>query len=100
MPETKPRDINMQAMPSSSNEETVKFSGQTEFQIHIRHRPTLRGLNKLRDFTEYKLRKHVDESGDAVAKLKRSSMLSDYIKGNIAVCWKRGVPHYYPIKKR
>lgn len=100
MPEIKRKDLNMQAMPTSSSEETLNFHEQTEFQIHISHRPILRGNKKLRDFTEYKLRQYINVSGDAITKLKRSSMLFDYVKGNIAICWKRGIPHYYAIKKR
>lgn len=49
------------------------------------------------DYTEKKLVRKIEETRDAQKKLLLVAMLKDYTEGQIAVSWKRGVPHYTKI---
>lgn len=89
-------------MAEQNDEENgiAKLLNQTTYQIHIRHRASLRyHLPQLLDFTEAKLLKNIKNSPDPILKLKHAALLQDYLDGKIAVCWKQGMPYFLKIKK-
>lgn len=67
----------------------------TDFQLHVG-----RGTNKnVVDFTERKLIGYALRTKDAQQRLTLMAMVEDYVKGNIAVAWKRGSPVYIRVTK-
>jgi len=66
----------------------------TEFQLH--------GGSSFRnvvDFTERKLLRYANKANDPQQKLVLMAMIDDYLKGNIAVAWRKGQPVYVKVTK-
>lgn len=78
----------------------VKPGECTEFQLHKSQRNVFDGImNVVIDYTEHRLRKHIEKIKDAQQKLILSALLIDYISGNVAVAWKRGLPVWVKVSK-
>ena len=90
----------MNVMPATRNPNDTGFGlSQTEFQIHIMHRISLKeNLKHLIDFTEHKLIKY-SMNIFGVDRLNVMALIMDYRDGKVAVCWKRGKPHYIHVKR-
>lgn len=51
------------------------------------------------DYTQRKLEKYVETIDDAQQKMVLYALLHDYVKGDVAIAWKRGQPVYVKITK-
>lgn len=74
---------------------------RTEFQLHISQFQSYRANKEvLRDFTETKLLRYLEEvSYDPEKKTLVSALIEDYRSGKIAVAWKHGEPVYVRMTK-
>jgi hypothetical protein len=90
----------MNAMSATRNPDAASLGpNQTEFQIYVGSRSLLKdGLHKLLDFTEHKLLRYA-ENVFGTEKLNVMVLITEYRKGNVAVCWKHGKPHYIQVKR-
>jgi hypothetical protein len=78
----------------------IKPGECTEFQMHKSQQMAFAGLMHLViDFTEHKLRRHIEKVKDAQQKLTLVALLNDYIIGSVAVAWKRGQPIWIRVSK-
>lgn len=67
----------------------------TDFQLHMG-----KGAGKnIIDFTERKLLGYAMKTKDPQQKLTLMAMVDDYVKGNIAVAWKRGQPVWLRVTR-
>lgn len=81
----------MYAMSIPHNNESI-LKKKTEFQIFSAND------RKIIDFTEFRLRRYINQTSSIVNKLKRSALYDDYIRGAVAIQWCEGKPKYIPIK--
>lgn len=78
----------------------IKPGECTEFQLHKSQQTVFIGvLYKIFDFTEYKLRRHIDAVKDAQQKLVLIALLHDYTLGQVAIAWKKGQPVWIKVQK-
>lgn len=78
----------------------MKPGESTDFQLHKSQLTIFSGiLRKVFDYTEYKLRKHINVVKDEQQKLTLRELLRDYIAGNVAVAWKKGQPIWIKVSK-
>jgi len=78
----------------------IKPGESTEFQLHKSQQTIFSGiLNRIVDFTEHRLRRHIETVKDTQQKLTLIALLQDYITGNVAVAWKRGQPIWIKVSK-
>ena len=86
--------LNMKTRGNSN----IPLSECTEFTMHISQKiEFLNSKKKLIDYTEYRLRKYIEKVKDKQQELILNVMLVDYIKGNIAVAWRKGQPVYVNV---
>lgn len=72
----------------------------TEFTMHVSQKTEFAvAKKKLIDYTEYRLRNYIDTVDDKQQKLVLTTMLADYLRGFIAVAWRRGQPVYLKVTK-
>lgn len=73
---------------------------RTEFQLHKSQLTVFNGiLNKICDYSEYKLACYIDETIDKQQKLILIALLRDYKLGHIAIAWKHGKPVWIKVVK-
>ena len=78
----------------------VKVGETTEFHLHKSQYTIFTGiLHLVADYTEYKLKKCINEAVDKQQKNVLLKLLKDYIAGNVAVAWKRGQPVWVMVSK-
>ena len=78
----------------------IPISECTEFTMHISQKTEFaNSRQKLVDYTEHKLRKYIEKIRDKQQELILNVMLVDYVKGNIAVAWRKGQPVYVNVTK-
>jgi hypothetical protein len=89
------------AMATKMPKKTKMKPGEsTDFQLHKSQLTIFSGiLHIVVDFTEYKLRKHINIVKDEQQKLTLKELLKDYITGNVAVAWKKGQPIWIKVSK-
>lgn len=78
------------------------FSGglRTEFQLHKSQLTIFNGiLNKICDYSEYKLVCYIDDTIDKQQKLILIALLHDYKIGHVAIAWKQGRPIWIKVVK-
>ena len=72
----------------------------TQFQLHKTQITAFTDfLKSTYDFTEHKLRRFIEDVEDDQKKTILTSLLDDYIKGNVAIAWKEGQPLHVNIIK-
>jgi hypothetical protein len=72
--------------------------GCTEFQLHKSQSPG--GTKKnIHDYTEFRLKKYIDQVKDAQQKLTLEMVLTSYKKGQVAISWKGGKPVWINVTK-
>lgn len=69
----------------------------TEFTLHKRYYST--SYKNVIDFSEKKLVKFIETINDQQQKLFLIALLKDYIDGNVALAWKKGIPLYFKVVK-
>ena len=73
---------------------------RTEFQLHKSQLTVFNGiLNKICDYSEYKLTRYIDETIDKQQKLILIALLHDYKLGHVAIAWKHGKPVWIKVVK-
>jgi hypothetical protein len=78
----------------------MKPGESTDFQLHKSQLTIFSGiLHMVFDYTEHKLRKHINIVKDEQQKLTLRELLKDYITGNVAVAWKKGQPIWIKVSK-
>lgn len=78
----------------------VKPGECTEFQLHKSQQTIFNGiLNKIVDYSEHRLIRHIDKIKDAQQKIVLVALLHDYIAGHVAIAWKRGNPVWIKVSK-
>jgi len=76
----------------------VSIESCTEFTLHVSQQSLVQ-RTRLLDYSEKKLIKYIDTISDVQQKLVLYSLLHDYIKGHVALAWKRGQPIYIKVMK-
>jgi len=72
----------------------------TEFQMHKSQQTVFGGImNRIIDYTEHRLIRHIKNIEDAQQKSVLVTLLSDYISGKVAIAWKRGNPVWINVSK-
>lgn len=72
----------------------------TEFALHISQQTHLSGKRKgLIDYSQRRLERYIKLIDDSQQKLVLVALLHDYIKGDVAIAWKRGLPVYIRVTK-
>jgi len=80
--------------------QNAKLGSCTEFTLHIRQQTSLSGKRKgLIDFSQKKLEKYIESITDAQQKMVLYALLYDYLKGEVAIAWRRGQPVYIQVTK-
>jgi hypothetical protein len=70
----------------------------TEFVLHKNYSSSDVQQNLI-DFSEKKLFKFMNSVTDNQQKQFLVALLKDYIDGNVAIAWKKGVPLYFKVLK-
>lgn len=70
----------------------------TEYQLHKSQVASTYKRN-LFDFTDFRLRKHIERTKDENKKAVLTKVLSDYRRGLVAVAWKAGEPVWFTVTK-
>lgn len=92
--------MNIAAATKMPKKTKMKLEESTDFQLHKSQLTIFSGiLQMVFDYTEYKLRKHIDIVKDEHQKLTLKQLLKDYITGNVAVAWKKGQPIWIKVSK-
>ncbi len=72
----------------------------TEFALHISQQTRLSEKRKgLIDYSQRRLERYIKIIEDPQQKMVLVALLHDYIKGDVAIAWKRGLPVYINITK-
>lgn len=88
------RQYSMKTRGSSN----IPISECTEFTMHVSQKTEFaNSKKKLIDYTEYKLIRYIEKVRDKQQELILNVMLVDYVKGNIAVAWRKGQPVYVSV---
>lgn len=78
----------------------AKPAERTEYQLHKTQQTIFNGIiNDVFDFTEYKLVRYIDDIEDKQEQQQLVVVLKDYVDGNVAVGWNKGVPVWIRITK-
>ena len=78
----------------------VKPGECTDFQLHKSQKTTFAGGHGIViDYTEYRLKKHIEKIKDPQQKVILTALLIDYISGGVAIAWKRGQPIWIKVSK-
>ena len=93
--------MNNTAMSTRFPKNTKVRPGEcTEFQLHKSQQNIFDGiLDKVFDYTEYRLLKYIDRVKDAQQRLILVALLHDYTIGDVAIAWKRGKPVWVKVSK-
>jgi hypothetical protein len=76
----------------------VKPGECTEFHLHKSQQTVFNGLlHKIVDYSEIRLRKHIEKIEDIQQKLILKNLLEDYVSGEVAIAWKRGRPIWVKV---
>lgn len=70
----------------------------TDFQLHKSQIPNADRRN-LFDYTEFRLKKYIEQLRDEQQKMTLEEILIKYRKGSVAVAWKSGKPLWISITK-
>jgi hypothetical protein len=80
--------------------QNIKLGSCTEFTLHVSQQTLLSGKRKnLIDYSQHKLTRYIDTIDDAQQKMVLCALLHDYIKGEVALAWRRGQPVYIQVTK-
>jgi hypothetical protein len=72
----------------------------TEFTLHVSQQSVLNGKRRnIIDYSQRKLEKYINTVNDPQQKMVLVALLHDYIKGDVALAWKRGQPLYISVTK-
>jgi len=72
----------------------------TAFVMHKSHQEQFSGImNKIADFTEYKLIKYAMSVSDKQQKLELIALIQEYRAGNVAISWCKGRPNYLRVTR-
>lgn len=78
----------------------LKPGESTDFQLHKSQLTIFSEiLHIVFDYTEYKIKKHIEAAKDEQQKLTLKELLKDYKVGNVAVAWKKGQPIWIKVSK-
>ena len=70
----------------------------TEFQVHISQQEAFEGTTcRVFDYTEHRLRRYSKLVKDPQQRQVIVDLLNKYIKGNVAICWKSGLPSWLDL---
>lgn len=87
-----------QKMPAGGFSTKNIRSNCTEFSLHKKYKVN-NDSRHIVDFSEKKLIIFIDKILDQQQKLFLVALLKDYIDGNVALAWKKGVPLYFKVVK-
>ena len=72
----------------------------TDFQLHKSQQTAHTGImHQVLDYTEFRLKRYIEQTNDAQQKLVLVALLADYIAGRVAIAWKRGKPIWIRVSK-
>lgn len=78
----------------------ANIAESTQFQLHKSQMTEFAEfMRSTYDFTEHKLKRYVDSIDDDQKKQIFEMLLIDYIKGNVAIAWRRGEPLHINVIK-
>jgi len=95
---SKDNKLKMRTKGTMKNGNNVKLESCTEFSLHIRQK-NVASKKYLIDYSERKLERYIDKVKDSQQKMVLIALLHDYIKGDVAVAWRRGHPVYIQVMK-
>ena len=95
-----PENKKLRMRTRSTKGQNVSVDSCTEFTLHVSQQSLLAGKRKnLIDYSQRKLEKYIDSVDDAQQKMILYALLHDYVKGEVALAWKRGQPVYVQVTK-
>jgi len=72
----------------------------TEFQLHKSQQTIFNGIRrKIYDYSEHRLRRHIETIKDPQQKMILVALLHDYTVGDVAIAWRRGQPIWIKVTK-
>lgn len=90
--------LKMRTKGMMKNGNNVKLESCTEFSLHVRQKNIASKKYPI-DYSEHRLERYIDKVKDPQQKMVLIALLHDYIKGNVAVAWRRGHPVYIQVVK-
>lgn len=79
---------------------STKLVECTEFQLHKSQQTVFNQiLNKVYDYSEYRLIRHISKITDQQQKSVLVELLQDYISGKVVIAWKKGLPIWIKVTK-
>ena len=79
---------------------SAKLAECTEFQLHKSQQTVFNQiLNKVYDYSEYRLIRHISKITDQQQKSVLVELLQDYISGKVVIAWKKGLPIWIKVTK-
>lgn len=75
-------------------------ANSTDLVLHKSQQAIFNGLHdKVIDFSEQKLLKHVESVTDPQQRMVLMALISDYRAGHVAIAWQAGNPTYVKIQR-
>ena len=78
--------------------QNVRMDSCTEFSLHVNQKSSEKKRNIV-DYSQKRLERYIDTIDDPQQKMVLYALLHDYIKGDVALAWKRGQPIYFQVTK-
>jgi len=90
----------MNSLMSKTTLTSTKLVECTEFQLHKSQQTVFNQiLNKVYDYSEYRLIRHISKITDQQQKSVLVELLQDYISGKVVIAWKKGLPIWIKVTK-
>lgn len=90
----------MRTRGTKGQSQNVAVDHCTDFTMHVSQQTGYKGNKKnLIDYSQHRLEKYIDQIDDAQQKMVLFALLHDYVKGDVALAWKRGQPIYIQVTK-
>jgi hypothetical protein len=94
------KKVESKMRPKDKKKLNIPLNECTEFSMHISQTTSFQDkLTKMIDYSECKLRRYIETVEDKQQKLVLQTLLQDYIKGNLAIAWRRGQLVYINVTK-
>lgn len=82
-----------------TKKQNVKLGSCTEFTLHVNQLSHGEKKKNLIDYSQKKLEKYIETINDPQQTMVLYALLHDYIKGCVALAWKKGQPVYIQVTK-
>ena len=77
-----------------SAKEDAVYVKATDFQIHASQNTLQKNCKNIFDYSEYKLKKIIQNCKSQKQQIQYIALLDDYVNGFVSIAWKAGTPIY------